>query len=53
MIRIYLIILLLSVIFSLLVILGEYFSRKFEKSKFNKWWRKNIIMSVDDHYPGY
>jgi uncharacterized protein YneF (UPF0154 family) len=52
MIKVYLIILLISVIFSALIILGEYFSRKFNNSKFTKWWRKNVIASVDDHYPG-
>lgn len=35
-----------------LLILGEFIAGKFKKSSFFKWWRKNVIMEVDDHYPG-
>ena len=29
---------------------GEYFARKFENSKFSKWWEKNVVSHVSDEY---
>lgn len=31
---------------------GEYLAKKVKDGKFKRWWRKNIIMEVDDNYPG-
>lgn len=52
MIKFILILLVISAVITSLLIIGEYFCRKFKGSIFSKWWRKNVIMEVDDHYPG-
>jgi hypothetical protein len=45
-------VMLLSLSVVSILIMGEYLAGKFKKSKFYKWWRKNVIMEVDDNYPG-
>lgn len=37
-------------IFFLFFILEE-IAERFPKSRFHKWWRKNVVGEVDDHYP--
>lgn len=46
------IVMLISFLFVVILISGEYLALRFENSKFYKWWRKNVIMEVDDNYPG-
>jgi len=37
----------ISISFLLILVIGEYIASKFPKSKFNKFWRKNVI-GVED-----
>ena len=41
---------LLGVISILIILIGEYFAKKNENSKFAKWWRKNIITQMPEDY---
>jgi len=46
----FLVMILLAVMSILTIIVGEYFDKKYESSKFEKWWRKNVITQMPEDY---
>lgn len=36
------------VLFWITIFVGEFFTRKYRKTKFGNWWRKNVIEDLDE-----